>query len=307
MTTKIDHERHVDCGFVIPKRFAHNVASDRFKVPEKFSNLLSLDAVADVNCKHDDDDDDDVKLSDSEFWLFTWLKSCSKVFPNMSDNAAISIVRSANCDIPIANGFLEKRGNKFSFDSSKMDLNEMAKLAVSAAAFAQSKISVFGPPDFIRLVMKYSEDMQVEIEVLNFTTLAKGEGLSHDFDALSFPKMEPISEEHETYLASSPQVEPDNVIMSSTSGVDGDVYVENGEYEPVDYHQLLSEHMADEIDINKAQTRDSFVGADSDSDAGWDHEAINLQHPPQSDDELSLFDQLSTENQSQGVSTSFKP
>lgn len=307
MTAKIDHERHVDCGFVIPKRFADDAASDRFKIPEKFSNLLSLDSVADVNRKHDDDDDDDVKLSDSEFWLFTWLKSCSKVFPNMSDDAAISIVRAANCDIPIANGFLEKRGNKFSFDSSKMDLNEMAKLAVSAAAFAQSKISVFGPPDFIRLVMKYSEDMQVEIEVLNFTTLAKGDELSHDSDALSFPQMEPVSEEHESYLASSLQVEPDNTIMSSAPVLNGDVYVDNSDYEPVDYSQLVSEHMADEIYMNRAQTRDNFVGADSDADAGWDHDAINSKHPSQSDDELSLFDQLSTENQSQAVSTSFKP
>lgn len=299
MTAKIDRERHVDCGFVIPKKFSRDAKGDNFKIPEKFSNLLSVLPTA---RESDNPGGDEIKLTDSEFWLFTWLKSFSNVFSNLSDDAAMSIVKADNCDIPLANGFLEKRGNTFSFDSTKMDLNEMAKLAVSAAAFAQSKISVFGPPDFIRLVMKYSEDMQVEIDVVNFTTLAKSSRFDDGGDLIS-------SQETPSSLPGSDllSIEEANVVSygehaPSSPDVSFHSYEEPANYEPVDYDQLLNEGLADLVE-HKAKTRDKFVEAN----AGWEHEADALSPQFLSDDAPTIFDQLSAEDQQQAALTSFKP
>lgn len=299
MTTKIDRERHVDCGFVIPKKFARDAREDNFKIPEKFSNLLSVVPTAEASPYPGDEE---IKLTDSEFWLFTWLKSFSNVFSNLSDDAAMSIVRAENCDIPLANGFLEKRGNTFSFDSTKMDLDEMAKLAVSAAAFAQSKISVFGPPDFIRLVMKYSEDMQVEMDVVNFTTLAKSSIFNDEEDSISSKELSPSLPGSELPSIEEKNILPDGAYTSPSPDVDYHGYEESINYEPVDYDQLLSEGLADLVE-NKAKIRDKFVEAN----AGWEHEAGDLHPQFLSDDAPTIFDQLSVEDQPQATPTSFKP
>ncbi|WP_323946598.1 hypothetical protein [Aeromonas hydrophila] len=298
MATKIDRERHIDCGFVIPKKFARDTDGVQFKIPEKFSNLLSVDANVDSNERRDDE----VKLTDSEFWLFSWLKSSLNIFPNMSDAAAMSIVKAVNCDIPISNGFLEKRGSTFSFDSSRVDLSEMAKLAVSAAAFAQSKISVFGPPDFIQLVMKYSVDMQVEIDVVNFTTLAKNSTTNDYADNIPLSKVDSDLPQNEMPFPDGGNSVLDSLHTSPPLELDANNYEEVGGYEPIDYDQLLSQSMSD-LDVNRSQLRDNFVL----DNAGWNHDTADLPQQPTSDNSESVFDQLSAENQFQGTPTSLKP
>lgn len=298
MATKIDRERHIDCGFVIPKKFACDTEGDQFKIPKKFSNLLSPDA----DKEGSEEPDEEVKLTDSEFWLFSWLKSSLNIFPNMSDAAAMSIVKAVNCDIPISNGFLEKRGSTFSFDSSKVDLSEMAKLAVSAAAFAQSKISVFGPPDFIQLVMKYSVDMQVEIDVVNFTTLAKNSTVNEVFDSIPLSTADSVLPKNEIPFLEGGNSDLDSLHTSPPLELDANNYEEAGSYEPIDYDHLLSQSMAD-LDVNRSQLRDNFVL----DNAGWEHDSTDLPQQFTSNNSESVFDQLSDENQFQGSPASLKP